>query len=776
MADAQSPLALYQLSCDRFRCRKNAHLMKHLPAEKGRFDLLTEIDLNLTLVGRKGIRAILELVRACRNVERLCFADNALNNDSVKDIVGVLWDHPSVEHLDLSRNPISHAAGKLLSELAGKNQMIGGILLSDTLINPALIKIIESKAAVNAAARHPKPPAPPMAIPTPPAAPAREASGREIAGGSSGPRPQPAHVGADVTVPPKAAASGEGGTVLGMLVGVAERTEAPQTGLPEWWGIRCVHAMHPGTEPQLADPPRLPDGAGLLLCLDSNGGPGCIAVVLGLLEDDYPHRSAVPSVSVCGSYRPDGAGLRASVEAAGGKRLPSLSAVISMFVEECEAFPEPPVQLEASKGCLGLQAPGAGLRFVSQNAPAEFDTSHFSMMVELLDEPPEEAPTDAAARRRSSMARRVLELGLEGSCRRALRIAVASDGRVLEYTRDGVFVSFVTEMTFDVASRRLALDRFTAPRARDAVQLSRDGELDPGLLVSLSRFADLAGVPHALDCFTAASGELLRLCDGADGCQLFVDGVGGIVVESCVYDERSQAVKFSAANPRESLTFELPDVGLDSALGVIRDAVQMEVAEGRLRSRSSIHIGGAVPGGPGHAIRILALQGSTPELRMLVGVIAEEEKESGAAELCRRQSGLSEEQQLQPSSALSVLRTSGGDAKGLEPLYFLWSAIVGVDERQQPHAAPASGPDDPPKGDPAPTGRPASGTVAGRLSLVAAADESADMANLNLLVRAAEADEIVRTSALAVLYSAADIDSFTGLCVLRDAARPDSSA
>eukprot|EP00662_Eupelagonemidae_sp_cell21_P029639 gene29639-9634_t len=62
------------------------------------------------------------LCRACNNVARVCFADNFLDNTSVAQITDALASHPTCAHLDLSRNPISHAAGKTLSEFAGRNK------------------------------------------------------------------------------------------------------------------------------------------------------------------------------------------------------------------------------------------------------------------------------------------------------------------------------------------------------------------------------------------------------------------------------------------------------------------------------------------------------------------------------------------------------------------------------------------------------------------------------------------------------------------------------
>ena len=96
-----------------------------------------------------GIRAVLEVIRVAERLERLTLADNWLNNESVKELVGVIGGLPNLHYLDLSRNPISHSAGKILSEYASRNASVYFILLEGTLINPALIRIVHQKAEAN---------------------------------------------------------------------------------------------------------------------------------------------------------------------------------------------------------------------------------------------------------------------------------------------------------------------------------------------------------------------------------------------------------------------------------------------------------------------------------------------------------------------------------------------------------------------------------------------------------------------------------------------------
>eukprot|EP00667_Euglena_gracilis_P005627 EG_transcript_5666 len=150
--EEDSPRAVYAAKCDELRCRKNSHLMRALPGAV-QWDSLTEMDLSWNFVGRVGVLPVLEVVRRSPNIIKLSLANNFLNNDSVREIVTHLVDHRCLGHLDLSRNPISHAAGKLLSRFAVQSPRLHTVLLEETLINPALVRIIQRNAAEKTAGR-----------------------------------------------------------------------------------------------------------------------------------------------------------------------------------------------------------------------------------------------------------------------------------------------------------------------------------------------------------------------------------------------------------------------------------------------------------------------------------------------------------------------------------------------------------------------------------------------------------------------------------------------
>ncbi|KAJ9452373.1 putative serine/threonine-protein kinase roco5 [Diplonema papillatum] len=140
---------IYADDCQSVGCKRNSELMRTLPSSPGDFASLECLDLNLNCVGKKGVRALFNVMTASPNLRSLLLADNFLTNDSVRDLLENVSGHPALERLDLTRNPISHSAGKYLSEHVSSNARLCDVGLADTLINPALVKIIERKAAAN---------------------------------------------------------------------------------------------------------------------------------------------------------------------------------------------------------------------------------------------------------------------------------------------------------------------------------------------------------------------------------------------------------------------------------------------------------------------------------------------------------------------------------------------------------------------------------------------------------------------------------------------------
>eukprot|EP01065_Artemidia_motanka_P031343 TRINITY_DN3765_c3_g1_i1.p1 TRINITY_DN3765_c3_g1~~TRINITY_DN3765_c3_g1_i1.p1 ORF type:complete len:564 (+),score=162.68 TRINITY_DN3765_c3_g1_i1:69-1694(+) len=288
----QSCRSVYAESCERHRCKKNAQLMRTLPDQKNRFDLLTEVDLSLNLVGRQGIKPVLDVVRVSDRVSKLSFADNFLTNESVKDILAVVGTHPAVEKLDLSRNPISHAAGKMLSEFARRNKQLRELVLEETLINPALVRIIYGKVRDNLRGPLQRP------VPVSPSTPPARIVAQEVPRVADRPQtssssraqaeqPPPLRAGDLAANPPVApqpvpseplpqptpretasrVESVPADRILEVMVSASACCQAPRTSLPAWWCITTLAALRSGAPTPVlpARPKPLEEGQGLAL-------------------------------------------------------------------------------------------------------------------------------------------------------------------------------------------------------------------------------------------------------------------------------------------------------------------------------------------------------------------------------------------------------------------------------------------------------------------------------------------------------------------------------
>jgi hypothetical protein len=134
---------LYVSECSRIGCKCNTAIVKSLPATSTL--TISIIDLNNNFVGAKGLRAIVAMAAKCPELRQLLVADNYLTNESVVEMCDILDPLTKLEVLDLSNNPISHVAGKRLSLFVSRHPSMHIVKLQNTLINPALVKIITSK-------------------------------------------------------------------------------------------------------------------------------------------------------------------------------------------------------------------------------------------------------------------------------------------------------------------------------------------------------------------------------------------------------------------------------------------------------------------------------------------------------------------------------------------------------------------------------------------------------------------------------------------------------
>eukprot|EP01062_Namystynia_karyoxenos_P052630 TRINITY_DN4221_c0_g1_i5.p1 TRINITY_DN4221_c0_g1~~TRINITY_DN4221_c0_g1_i5.p1 ORF type:complete len:511 (+),score=110.15 TRINITY_DN4221_c0_g1_i5:113-1645(+) len=340
----------------------------------------------------------------------------------------------------------------------------------------------------------------------------------------------------------------------------------------------------------------LPDGDGLRLCSEvaTVGVADGLLAVLGAISADPAAHSGC------------GAELRSCLDVVEEGHIPNIRAALGAFSDD-----GPPRGAAPPPAAAGATV--------------------------LLPSPPKSAPPPARPARPSGRSSRALSLefrSAEGSVR--LVVEHGAQGPSLGVYRNGVFEQYATLVVLDVASRRISFDRHTAPRARDAVAVAEDEALGP-LVAGLAAACIAAGVPHALDCFTAEGGALLRVAPaGPDAgiAALLVDHDVAIAVLGEVrYDPAQRFMQFTPSNGGTAVTHTLPSQGVEAALAAVRAAVA--VVEGTVEdadlhiSRRTSHLSGRLGRGsveplPWEAARLCcSLGGDDPALRMLTSVLNE---------------------------------------------------------------------------------------------------------------------------------------------------------
>lgn len=121
---------------------------EHLRAAK------TALDFSTNLLGRHGLRPVLELCRSIPIFEALNFRQNFLDSSSVVELTELLNGVNHVRCIDLGNNPrIGHAGGKALLSFVTTNKNIVELHLDGTSINASLVQtigkfVIENSKAV----------------------------------------------------------------------------------------------------------------------------------------------------------------------------------------------------------------------------------------------------------------------------------------------------------------------------------------------------------------------------------------------------------------------------------------------------------------------------------------------------------------------------------------------------------------------------------------------------------------------------------------------------
>ena len=143
---------VYSMLCRQHACKVNSGVAAKLPLLADDFDIDC-LDLTANMVGSKGMIPVMEVARLSKTLRKIILKNNYLDNGAVRSISMALRDHPTVEAIDVSGNPISWTAGMHIIDLVASNQSIQRIDMEGTFLKPNIIETIKNHTRKNQAAK-----------------------------------------------------------------------------------------------------------------------------------------------------------------------------------------------------------------------------------------------------------------------------------------------------------------------------------------------------------------------------------------------------------------------------------------------------------------------------------------------------------------------------------------------------------------------------------------------------------------------------------------------
>jgi len=109
----------------------------------------TRLDLSDNYLGRNGLRPLLDVISTWPACKTLSLRNTYLETRNVADIVRILGQHPGLQFLDLSHNPLYDTSGRYLLALVKKNRRIVQLNLEGTDIKESTLKKIANQVQKN---------------------------------------------------------------------------------------------------------------------------------------------------------------------------------------------------------------------------------------------------------------------------------------------------------------------------------------------------------------------------------------------------------------------------------------------------------------------------------------------------------------------------------------------------------------------------------------------------------------------------------------------------
>ena len=123
----------------------NPHILAVLETTK---QSVEELNLSGQATARD-LPHLVPIVTRCRRLRRLILRESNLGDDAIRHLVLVILQHPSLEEVDLSCNPLTIQGGRLLLQLARGNPRIRRIHVDETAIRNCMEKDIERQLQLN---------------------------------------------------------------------------------------------------------------------------------------------------------------------------------------------------------------------------------------------------------------------------------------------------------------------------------------------------------------------------------------------------------------------------------------------------------------------------------------------------------------------------------------------------------------------------------------------------------------------------------------------------
>ena len=145
-----SPRDVYGALCRQHGCKVNSGVSAQLSGREEDFDI-EELDVRSNLLGPKGVIPLLEVARLSSTLQKVNLQNNYLDNASVRSVATALQDHPTLQELDFSGNPISWTAGMYILDLTKANTSLQNVRLEGTFLKPNILASVSAQTKWNQA-------------------------------------------------------------------------------------------------------------------------------------------------------------------------------------------------------------------------------------------------------------------------------------------------------------------------------------------------------------------------------------------------------------------------------------------------------------------------------------------------------------------------------------------------------------------------------------------------------------------------------------------------